>query len=96
MGLGLLLAGFAVAQAANPFDVQGTITAINDEAKTLMVDGAITVYTTDNTVVEFKSDTTLTYSFANLYTGLYVKVQAEIIDSKFTAIKICVPIKQTK
>lgn len=88
-GLVLLLAGFADAQAANPFEVKGTITAIDYGAKTLIVDSTITVYATKNTVVAFGQDT-LTYTFDDLKTTFYVKIQAIISDS-IIAKKICVP-----
>ena len=90
-GLVLLLAGLVVAQAANPFNVQGTFTAIDYDAKTLTVqteDEAVYLYATDNTVVVIAQ---VTATFDQLVFGNYVKVQT-IGDM---AIKICVPINQT-
>lgn len=95
LGLGLLLAGLVVAQAENPFEVEGKITAIDYTNETLVVNNTITVYATENTVVVFKKDETITYSFDDLYKELYVKIQADMGEI-ITAKKICVPIKQSQ
>ncbi len=95
MVLGLLLAGFTVAQAANPlagnpFNVQGTITAITLNPNTLTVktlDGEVFLSTTENTVVVIDQ---VISTFDQLSYGDYVKVQT----IEAVAIKICKPIKQ--
>jgi len=91
MVLGLLLAGFTVAQAANPFDVQGTITDIDTINRTLNVDYGVKIYTTAATVVVISTEPA---TFELLSVGLEVKIQTTSVDGEPVAGKICVPIKQ--
>lgn len=88
MVLGLLLAGFAVAQAA-AFDIEGKITGISYDAKTLVVN-EYTITVTAETVVVICQEAA---AFEQLTAGDYVKIKLANVPGP-TAKKICVPCDQ--
>ena len=86
----LLVASFTIAAGGNNVKIQGVITAIDDDAQTITVNG-IVIHTKPGTQYYEKSDTgCVSITFKDLAIGDRVNVIGQYVDGVYVANKIIV------